>query len=96
MLQEESALQGKGSTVFVSGNLALGLGIWVPSGVNGQRAAAMDTLLKDGSQGLQAITARAFGGDSHFFEDLATPEKIREQLDSNKATTPFHRPVPRP
>eukprot|EP00981_Chlorochromonas_danica_P008375 scaffold2163_cov158-Ochromonas_danica.AAC.10 len=43
----------------------------------------MDSILRDGVQ-LQAITARAFGGDSHFFEDLVTPEKIREELDSNK------------
>lgn len=45
----------------------------------------MDSLLRDGVQ-LPTITARAFAGDSHFFEDTATPDKIREQLESNKVS----------
>lgn len=43
----------------------------------------MDTILRDGTLQLQNIAAKAFAGDSHFFEDLAAPEKIKDDLASN-------------
>jgi hypothetical protein len=46
----------------------------------------MDSLLRDGVQ-LPAFATRAFAGDSHFFDEVATPEKIREFLESNKVNS---------
>lgn len=48
----------------------------------------MEAFLRD-KVDLQALSGKAFAaGDSHFFEDAATPAKIKELLDSNKVGFP--------
>lgn len=42
----------------------------------------MEAFLRD-KVDLTALSGKAFSGDSHFFEDVTTPPKIRQMLDSN-------------
>lgn len=43
----------------------------------------MDGLLRDGVD-LQALSAKSLIGDSYLFEEVTTPQKIKELLDSPK------------
>jgi hypothetical protein len=41
----------------------------------------MEAFLRDNVD-LQAISGKALAGDAHFFEDVTTPAKIKQYLDS--------------
>ncbi len=43
----------------------------------------MDGLLRDGVD-LQALSAKTLIGDSYLFEEVTTPGKIKEYLESSK------------
>jgi hypothetical protein len=45
----------------------------------------MDGLLRDGVD-LQAFSGKSFIGDAYLFEEVTTPAKIKELLDSFKVT----------
>ena len=47
----------------------------------------MDNFLKEGVD----ISGRAFAGDAHYFDDIASPNVIREHLNSTKVFSVYVR-----